>query len=114
MLVACLTSLVAINGKNHVGTGIPQLLPLRSALERAQNDAFGPPSVAAGFTVCAECAGPGAPGRRGSGDAPRVVVLRECYTLRTPARRGRRHAKSVGFVLTMTCFVEFVLNSRAR
>ena len=30
MLVACLTSLVAINGKNHVGTGIPQLLPLRS------------------------------------------------------------------------------------
>ena len=43
--VACLTSLVALNGKNHAGTGIPQLFTFTQPLKRAQDDAFGPPSA---------------------------------------------------------------------
>ena len=42
--VACLTSLIAHNGKNHAGTGIPQLFTFTQPLKRAQDDAFGPPS----------------------------------------------------------------------
>ena len=45
MLVACLTSLVALNGKNHAGTGIPQLFTFTQPLKRAQDDAFGPPTM---------------------------------------------------------------------
>ena len=47
--VACLTSLVALNGKNqHAGTGIPQLLAVWRTVHAAvgtcaQNDAFGHP-----------------------------------------------------------------------
>ena len=41
--VACLTSLVALNGKNPAGTGIPQLFTFTQTLERAQNDACGHP-----------------------------------------------------------------------
>ena len=44
MLVACLTSLVALNGKNHAGTGNSAAFTVTQPLERAQNDAFGPPS----------------------------------------------------------------------
>ena len=43
MLVACLTSLVALNGKNHAGTGNSAAFTVTQPLERAQNDAFGPP-----------------------------------------------------------------------
>ena len=45
MLVACLTSLVALNGKNHAGTGNSAAFTVTQPLERAQNDAFGPPIV---------------------------------------------------------------------
>ena len=45
--VACLTSLVALNGKNHAGTGIPQLFTFTQPLERAQNDAFVHPTFRA-------------------------------------------------------------------
>ena len=48
MLVACLTSLVALNGKNHAGTGNSAAFTVTQPLERAQNDAFGPPN--GGFT----------------------------------------------------------------
>ena len=44
MLVACLTSLVALNGKNHAGTGNSAAFTVTQPLERAQNDAFGPPT----------------------------------------------------------------------
>ena len=44
MLVACLTSLVALNGKNHAGTGNSAAFTVTQPLERAQNDAFGPPN----------------------------------------------------------------------
>ena len=40
MLVACLTSLVALNGKNHAGTGNSAAFTVTQPLERAQNDAF--------------------------------------------------------------------------
>ena len=45
MLVACLTSLVALNGKNHAGTGNSAAFTVTQPLERAQNDAFAPPSI---------------------------------------------------------------------
>ena len=45
MLVACLTSLVALNGKNHAGTGNSAAFTVTQPLERAQNDAFGPPRL---------------------------------------------------------------------
>ena len=45
MLVACLTSLVALNGKNHAGTGNSAAFTVTQPLERAQNDAFGPPTL---------------------------------------------------------------------
>ena len=41
--VACLTSLVALNGKNHAGTGNSAAFTVTQPLERAQNDAFGHP-----------------------------------------------------------------------
>ena len=49
MLVACLTSLVALNGKNHAGTGNSAAFTVTQPLERAQkqNDAFGPPNEGA-------------------------------------------------------------------
>jgi hypothetical protein len=37
--------LIAHNGKNHAGTGIPQLFTFTQPLKRAQDDAFGPPSM---------------------------------------------------------------------
>ena len=43
--VACLTSLVALNGKNHAGTGNSAAFTVTQPLERDQNDAFGPPTV---------------------------------------------------------------------
>ena len=46
MLVACLTSLVALNGKNHAGTGNSAAFTVTQPLERAQNDAFGHPNLA--------------------------------------------------------------------
>ena len=45
MLVACLTSLVALNGKNHAGTGNSAAFTVTQPLERAQNDAFGHPNI---------------------------------------------------------------------
>ena len=42
--VACLTSLVALNGKNHAGTRNSAAFTVTQPLERAQNDAFGPPT----------------------------------------------------------------------
>ena len=52
MLVACLTSLVALNGKNHAGTGNSAAFTVTQPLERAQNDAFGPPTQERELTDC--------------------------------------------------------------
>ena len=46
--VACLTSLVALNGKNHAGTGNSAAFTVTQPLERAQNDAFGHPNRGGG------------------------------------------------------------------
>ena len=55
MLVACLTSLVALNGKNHAGTGNSAAFTVTQPLERAQNDAFGHPNSKGGLVCIATC-----------------------------------------------------------
>ena len=84
MLVACLTSLVAINGKNHAGTGIPQLSPFTQPLERAQNDAFGPPMDKGGHIILTG-------GQAGEGAAERLTYVRPA--LQSWERRPRSHGR---------------------
>ena len=50
--VACLTSLVALNGKNHAGTRNSAAFTVTQPLERAQNDAFGHPTNLTHIAFC--------------------------------------------------------------
>ena len=84
MLVACLTSLVALNGKNHAGTGNSAAFTVTQPLERAQNDAFGPPNLVILYTVPVESSTGRSTGRGHGSVEKRVVAAQSSVGTRMP------------------------------